>query len=188
MMTHIWNPLRDPKQSVREAAATALGSILDLIGTREYEQRRRWYKALFQTAMREMEPRAPDNTLHASLLAIGEQINHHGRRARREAGASRSSRVGVGAAGVVEEKKQDDFMLAEFRPVGQKVLGLKDHRTPIIRSKVIELLPCLARFHPEAFCAFYMVRHPLPAPGPHVIAVPPCRPALPRPAHVASQV
>eukprot|EP00667_Euglena_gracilis_P007114 EG_transcript_7181 len=158
ILNNIWNPLRDPNQHIWEAAAQALSSVLDLIGTREYEHRRKWYKYLFQMSMRGIENRLTESGLHASLLALQEQVNHHGRRARRtkeRADGTRAAAARVGPPQIAEER-QDDFMLEHFQLVGQKVLSLMDHRSPLIRLKVTEMLPCLARFHPEAFCHFYL--------------------------------
>ena len=121
MLTNIWNPLRDPNEHVRVEASKALGSVLDLIGTREIEHRRRWYKSLFQTAMRGIELRGQDSTLHASLLALAEQVNHHDRRARRAGARPDSNRTTTRVGPPITDEKQDDFMLEHFQVVGQKV-------------------------------------------------------------------
>jgi hypothetical protein len=66
-------------------------------------------------------------SIHGSLLTIGELLRNSG-----------------------------EFMLARFKEVCDTVLKYRDHKDRLVRKTVIELLPLLAAFCPEAFVRGYL--------------------------------
>ena len=84
----VWNPLRDSRQHVREAAVAALRACLVLVEKRETRYRVQWYYRLFEETQRGLTRVTSLETVHGSLLALGELLRHTGAR-----------RLGRGAAG-----------------------------------------------------------------------------------------
>lgn len=83
-MERIWNALRDNRMGVREVAVGALRSCLKLVEKRETRYRVQWWYRLFdQTMVGLQRPghfKAHDAevSIHASLLALGELLEHSG--------------------------------------------------------------------------------------------------------------
>lgn len=75
----IWNPLRDPRQHVREAAVAALRACLVLVEKRETRYRVQWYYRLFEETQRGLTRVTSLETVHGSLLALGELLRHTGK-------------------------------------------------------------------------------------------------------------
>lgn len=123
----IWNPLRDPKQAIREAAVAALRACLILVEKRETRYRVQWYYRLFEETQRGLTRVTSVETVHGSLLALGELLRHTG-----------------------------EFMLARYREVCETVLRFRDSKEKLIRRAVITLLPRLAAFAPERFVRSYL--------------------------------
>ena len=123
----IWNPLRDSKQSVREAAVAALRACLVLVEKRETRYRVKWYYRLFEETQRGLTRATSVETVHGSLLALGELLRHTG-----------------------------EFMLARYREVCDTVLRLRESKERLIRRAVIALIPRLAAFAPERFLRSYL--------------------------------
>lgn len=123
----IWNPLRDPKPNVREAAVAALRACLVLVEKRETRYRVQWYYRLFEETQRGLTRVVSMETVHGSLLALGELLRHTG-----------------------------EFMLARYREVCATVLRFRDSKEKLIRRAVITLLPRLAAFAPERFVRSYL--------------------------------
>ena len=74
----IWNPLRDTRQHVREAAVAALRACLVLVEKRETRYRVQWYYRLFEETQRGLTRVTSLETVHGSLLALGELLRHTG--------------------------------------------------------------------------------------------------------------
>lgn len=123
----IWNPLRDPKQAVREAAVAALRACLVVVEKRETRYRVQWYYRLFEETQRGLTRVTSLETVHGSLLALGELLRHTG-----------------------------EFMLARYREVCDTVLRFRDSKEKLVRRAVITLLPRLAAFAPERFVRSYL--------------------------------
>ena len=123
----IWNPLRDAKLAVREAAVAALRACLVLVEQRETRYRVQWYYRLFEETQRGLTRVTSLETVHGSLLALGELLRHTG-----------------------------EFMLARYREVCDTVLKFRDSKEKLIRRAVITLLPRLAAFAPERFVKSYL--------------------------------
>lgn len=123
----IWNPLRDPKPSVRITAVEALRACLVLVEKRETRYRVQWYYRLFEETQRGLTRVTSIETVHGSLLALGELLSHTG-----------------------------EFMLARYREVCETVLRFRDSKEKLLRRAVIKLLPRLAAFAPERFVRSYL--------------------------------
>ncbi|KAL4435039.1 hypothetical protein ABPG77_003864 [Micractinium sp. CCAP 211/92] len=123
----IWNPLRDSRQHVREAAVAALRACLVLVEKRETRYRVQWYYRLFEETQRGLTRVTSLETVHGSLLALGELLRHTG-----------------------------EFMLARYREVCDTVLRFRDSKEKLIRRAVITLVPRLAAFAPERFVKSYL--------------------------------
>lgn len=74
----IWHPLRDPRQHIREAAVDALRACLMLVEQRETRYRVQWYYRLFEETQRGLTRVTSLETVHGSLLALGELLRHTG--------------------------------------------------------------------------------------------------------------
>ena len=83
-MERIWNALRDDRMGVREVAVGALRSCLKLVEKRETRYRVQWWYRLFDQTMVGLErhvqfkPHDTEVYIHASLLALGELLEHSG--------------------------------------------------------------------------------------------------------------
>ena len=138
----IWNPLRDPKLQIREAAVAALQvrpaalrsaslpppsplralprplrqstarrpapphptrpqACLVLVEKRETRYRVQWYYRLFEETQRGLTRVTSLETVHGSLLALGELLRHTGGRARR--GGERGDGAHGGVGGVAQQ-------------------------------------------------------------------------------------
>ena len=123
----IWNPLRDQRQHIREAAVSALRASLVLIEKRETRYRVQWYYRLFEETQRGLNRVTSTETVHGSLLVLGELLGHTG-----------------------------EFMLARYREVCDTVLIFRENKEKMIRRAVISLIPKLAAFAPERFVRSYL--------------------------------
>ncbi|XP_071805479.1 serine/threonine-protein kinase mTOR-like isoform X2 [Asterias amurensis] len=93
---HIFNAVRDPKQSIREAAVAALRACLELTSQRETKemQKPQWYKQTYEEAEKGFEEVTSrekglnrDDRVHGSLLIVNELIRNssmEGERLRQE--------------------------------------------------------------------------------------------------------
>ena len=123
----IWNPLRDSDPKVRKAAVSALRACLVLIEKRETRYRVQWYYRLFEETQRGLSRTTSVETVHGSLLALGELLCHTG-----------------------------EFMLARYREACDTVLLFRGNKEIVIRRAVISLIPKLATFAPERFVRSYL--------------------------------
>ena len=81
----IWSGLRDPKLDIRSAAVAALRACLILVEKRETRYRVQWWYNLFEQTMRGLvrpwlkaSEREVEAHVHASLLTLGELLQHSG--------------------------------------------------------------------------------------------------------------
>jgi serine/threonine-protein kinase mTOR len=81
----IWSGLRDPKLDIRSAAVAALRACLILVEKRETRYRVQWWYNLFEQTMRGLvrpwlkaSERDIEANVHASLLTLGELLQHSG--------------------------------------------------------------------------------------------------------------
>ena len=124
----IWSAIRDTKINVRRAAIGALRACLVVVEKRETRYRVKWYYELFEETKRgARKGSAGADSIHGSLLVIGELLRHTG-----------------------------EFMLARYREVVEMVLQYSESRERIIRSSVVTLLPRVAAFAPERFAQSYL--------------------------------
>ncbi|KAI8836345.1 armadillo-type protein [Chytridium lagenaria] len=69
IMDLIWVALRDSKVGIREAGADALSACLMLIQSRESQDKKNWYKKMFDEAERGLIRASSGESIHGSLLA-----------------------------------------------------------------------------------------------------------------------
>ena len=123
---HIWVAVRDPSEDIRNAAAKALRSCLVLIKHRHTRHRVQWYCKIYEQVQAGFTS-VKVEAIHGSLLIIGKLLQHTG-----------------------------EFMVPRFREVCNTVLKYKEHRERLVRQTVIQLLPRLAAFCPDAFVRSYL--------------------------------
>ncbi|KAF9897442.1 phosphatidylinositol kinase- protein kinase tor1, partial [Lobosporangium transversale] len=131
ILDNIWGAIREPKQSIREAAADTLSAVLVLIADRvasQSQENTRWYNRIHDEAQLGLQI-ATVESIHGSLLIFRELILH-----------------------------ANMFMYERFRETCETVLGLKDHRENLIRRTVVNLLPVLAEYDPPDFINYYLDR------------------------------
>ncbi|KAI9026899.1 armadillo-type protein [Hyaloraphidium curvatum] len=122
----VWVALRDPKVSIREAAAATLSVCLDLVQARDSQMRIQKYRKILEEAQKCLKSTSPD-AVHGGLLAYKELLVHTG-----------------------------NFMDSRFREACAMVLGLRDHRDALVRKTVTWLLPTLAEYEPQVFVREYL--------------------------------
>lgn len=122
----VWVALRDSKVMIREAAASALSACLDIIYQRESQLRLHWYVNVLDEAQHGLKIGTSD-AIHGSMLAYRELL----------------LRAGM-------------FMHERFHDVCEIVMRYKDHRDPLIRRSVTNLIPTLAAYNPADFSATYL--------------------------------
>ena len=93
---------------------------------RRHRHRVQWYCKIYGQVQKGFESREVDS-IHGSLLVTGELLQHTG-----------------------------EFMFPRFREVCDTVLQYKDSRDKLVRRTVCSLLPCLAKFCPDAFVRGYL--------------------------------
>lgn len=123
----IWSGLRHPSLMVREASLQALCSCLAVIEARETRYRVQWYYKLFEDTQSGLKKMSSTESIHGSLLAIGELVKYTG-----------------------------EFMLARYREVVHTVLQFRDHKEKTVRHSVVLLIPQLAFYAPERFARTYL--------------------------------
>ncbi|RKP11235.1 armadillo-type protein, partial [Piptocephalis cylindrospora] len=124
----IWTAFRDTKVVIRNGAAEALMSCLQIILKRESKKRQEWYDRILLEAER-CRKLATADAIHGSLLIY------------------RNLLTGTGM-----------FMDSRFSDVCELALHHKDHKDPLVRRMVMSLMPTLAKFNPEDFSAHYLQR------------------------------
>ncbi|KAL2912121.1 phosphatidylinositol kinase-related protein kinase tor1 [Polyrhizophydium stewartii] len=122
----IWVGLRDQKVSIREAAAQSLSECLALVQVRENQNRRHWYKRIFEEAQRGLRMSSSD-AIHGSLLALSSLLN-----------------------------QAPKFVDGRYTEVCEIVLRYREHRDHLLRQTIISIIPDLAKFDPEQFVGQYL--------------------------------
>ncbi|WFD00567.1 non-specific serine/threonine protein kinase [Malassezia yamatoensis] len=126
VIDHIWVALRDPKVTVREAAAEALGACFQIISKREKQLGTQAYETIYDEAEHGLKDSHVD-TIHGSLLAILKLLRH-----------------------------SKTFMRTRLHRTCELILRLHRHRDPLIKRTVTNLIPVLAAYDPEYFAGEYL--------------------------------
>mmetsp|Transcript_11561 Transcript_11561/g.42284 ORF Transcript_11561/g.42284 Transcript_11561/m.42284 type:complete len:2481 (+) Transcript_11561:259-7701(+) len=126
-ISSIWTALRDAEGRVRAAAVSALQACLCVVEKRETRYRLQWYMFLYDEYQAGLRPEAPPETIHGSLLVVGELLRYTG-----------------------------EFMLARYKEVVDTVLGYRRHPDKLIQRRVTQLVPRVAHFSPERFARDYL--------------------------------
>ena len=118
--------LRDPKVLIRETAAEAAGACFEIIAARDAQLRQQWFNRIYDDAIAGFKSQAPD-VVHGSLLTLKELLVKGGM-----------------------------FMRDHYREACEINLRLKDNREPRTRSLVVDTIPILAGYAPDAFSSLYL--------------------------------
>jgi FKBP12-rapamycin complex-associated protein len=123
----IWIALRDPKIMIREAGAEAVSACIEIMSSRDGEQKQKWLGRVYEEAIKGTQSTNPD-VIHGSLLAIEQLLN----------------KGGMYMQG------------SRYRETCDLILRYKDHRDPLIRREIINMIPILAAYTPPEFTANYL--------------------------------
>ncbi|KAJ3318282.1 phosphatidylinositol kinase- protein kinase tor1, partial [Blyttiomyces sp. JEL0837] len=122
----VWVALRDPKVVIREGGAEALSACLSLLQQRESQQRRQWYRKIYDEAERGTKSSSSD-AIHGSLLVFRELLTHTGK-----------------------------YMDSKYKETAETILKYREHKDSLVRRTVILLCPTLATFDPDSFVTMYL--------------------------------
>ncbi|SCZ93158.1 BZ3500_MvSof-1268-A1-R1_Chr6-2g08497 [Microbotryum saponariae] len=128
LLDNLWTAMWDPKVAIREAAADALAGCLLIATQRDGQLRVDAYNMVFGQAQIGFKTGYPE-TIHGSLLGYKELF--------------------------LEGKL---FMADRYGEVCDQILFYKDHRDPLVRRAVIELIPTIASYNANEFAAHYLSR------------------------------
>lgn len=123
----VWFALRDQKLQVRERAVEALRACLCVIENRETRWRVQWHYRLFESTQDGLGPKATVESIHGSLLAVGELLRNTG-----------------------------EFMMSRYKEVADIVFKYHEHRNPLVRRSITALLPRIAHFIRDRFVSSYL--------------------------------
>ncbi|BGP55274.1 hypothetical protein JCM8202_000651 [Rhodotorula sphaerocarpa] len=126
LLDNLWTALRDPKVAIREAAAGALAGCLLIVTQRDGQYRSEMFGMVYDQAQRGLRLHTPE-AIHGSLLGYKELF--------------------------LEGKM---FMNDRYTEVCDQILSFKDHRDPLVRRAVVELIPTLASYNHADFSAHYL--------------------------------
>ncbi|KAK4703758.1 serine/threonine-protein kinase mTOR, partial [Phenoliferia sp. Uapishka_3] len=126
LLDNLWTAMRDPKVAIREAAANALAGCLRIAMQRDGLSRQEAFLMVFEQAQRGFKLNTPE-AIHGSLLGYKELF--------------------------VEGRT---FMHERYNAVCDQILQYKDHRDPLVRRAVIELIPTLASYNSLEFIDHYL--------------------------------
>ncbi|GJN89148.1 hypothetical protein Rhopal_002122-T1 [Rhodotorula paludigena] len=126
LLDNLWTALRDPKVAIREAAAGALAGCLLIVTQRDSQYRHDMFAMVYEQAQRGFKLNTPE-AIHGSLLGCKELF--------------------------LEGKM---FMADRYTEVCDQILSFKDHRDPLVRRAVVELIPTLASYNHADFTTQYL--------------------------------
>ncbi|KAG9127299.1 phosphatidylinositol kinase- protein kinase tor1 [Ceratobasidium sp. 392] len=126
VLERIWLPLRDSRVLVREGAAELLAACLEIMRSRDRQQRTPVYRDINEKAAKGLMM-APVETVHGSLLAYRELFLHAGM-----------------------------FLKDDYGATVESILNFREHREPQIRRQVITLIPTFARYDRECFTDMFL--------------------------------
>lgn len=119
-------PLRDPRVTIREAAAELLAACLDIVTQRERQARMDFLLKILGDAQQGLKQNTAE-VIHGSLLTYRELLLHG-----------------------------DMFMRDTYFDTAETILKFKAHRDPLVRKTVIALIPTLAIYDTQSFSEHFM--------------------------------
>lgn len=124
----IWVTLRDPKVLIRQSTAQAVSAIFAIIAARDVVLRDQWFTRVYNEISRGFQLNTVE-TIHGSLLALKELLLKGGM-----------------------------FMQGgtRYADACDKIFLYKDHREPLVRQQVTEIIPILAAYYPQEFSGSYL--------------------------------
>jgi len=123
----IWNALRDPKETIRRAAAESVSACFSVMVARDAQFQAQWFAKIYAKALDGLRSTTSLDDIHGSLLILKELL-----------------------------QQGNMFMNDFYRNTCEIVLRLKDHRDPRIRSQVVQIVPVLAEYAPLDFINNYL--------------------------------
>ncbi|KAM0787611.1 hypothetical protein ACM66B_003678 [Microbotryomycetes sp. NB124-2] len=126
LLDNLWTALRDPKVAIREAAADALAGCLTIATQRDVQSKGEAFTLVFEQAQRGFKLNFPE-AIHGSLLGYKELF-----------------------------LEGQTFMNERYIEVCDQILSYRDHRDPLVRRAVIELIPTLASYNTHEFVPNYL--------------------------------
>lgn len=122
----IWVALRDPKHLIRSTAGQAISACFQIIRERDQGYRAKWQKQVYDEAVNGIRLNTLES-VHGSLLVFKELLLQGGM-----------------------------FMREHYQEVCEIVYRHRDHKEPVIRKMVVQLIPDLAIYNPADFAATYL--------------------------------
>lgn len=137
ILASIWEGLRDQKVLIRETAAETVSQCFKILSARDPQQRTQCLTRMFEGAQDGLR-RGTIESIHASLLVYKELLLQGGMFMHSPSAPSTS----------------------RYKEVCERILSqqYRDHRDPIIRRTVVEIIPILAMYAPKDFCTNYLAR------------------------------
>ncbi|PSK55906.1 hypothetical protein B9Z65_4784 [Elsinoe australis] len=128
----IWIALRDPKTTVREAAAATVSQCFAILSARDSQVRSDWLARTYEEINKGFSLNTVES-IHGSLLALRESF----------------VKGGMFINGMNGERYEESC---------NKVFNYKDHRELIIRREVVKMIPIMAEYNPPKFRQMYLHR------------------------------
>ena len=122
----IWVALRDPKVTIRDSGADALGACLELVHVRESNLRVQWYRKMYEESNKGLKLGSTEG-IHSYFLIIKEML-----------------------------EKTENFLDSKYRDIAETVMRYRDYKEPLIRKAVILLFPVLAHYDPKTYGVDYL--------------------------------
>lgn len=118
----------DPLWDSKEKIRLAAGKALSacLAVLSQRTYHLQWYCGIYDKVHEGLRKGSAES-VHGSLLVVSETLKHTG-----------------------------DFMVPRFKEICMAIMALKDHRSKVVRSAIVELLPSLAQFCPDAFARSFL--------------------------------
>ena len=132
--------------AIREAAAGALAGCLLIVTQRDGQYRADMFGMVYDQAQRGLRLNTPE-AIHGSLLGYKE-LFLEGKMVRNS--KLRSPRLPMLTKSIFQ------FMHDRYTEVCDQILSFKDHRDPLVRRAVVELIPTLASYNHADFTAHYL--------------------------------
>ncbi|KAJ2896944.1 phosphatidylinositol 3-kinase-like protein [Zalerion maritima] len=118
--------LRDQRQLIRATAGETVSACFRIIRERDQEMKRNWMNRMYQEALAGLKNGGVEH-VHGSLLVLKELLEQGGM-----------------------------YMHAHYQEACDIVFRFKDHRDPVIKKTIVQLIPDLANYAPAEFARTYL--------------------------------
>ncbi|KAF2097118.1 FAT-domain-containing protein [Rhizodiscina lignyota] len=127
VLEFIWVALRDPKYLIRETASDAVGACLEITTQRDERQRMQNFSRLYDEVLKGFALNTTES-IHGSLLTVKQLLLK---------------------GGMYMDGNR-------YREACDIVFRYKEHKDPIIRREVLNIIPTLAGYSPDKFTNNYL--------------------------------